>query len=79
MFDIFVWQQLAYGLEARWVEATEKREESDFFYRCVRSLATDSRKNPILITLQDGFGIDIDQEKLEDEADLTVEILFGER
>lgn len=64
-----IWQQLAYGLSARWVEATEKRKESDFFYRCVNSLATDSSKNPITVVLQDGFGIDLDEEKLAREAD----------
>ncbi len=74
-----IWQQLAYGLGAQWVEATEKREESDYFYRCVRSLATDSSKNPIEITLKDGFGIDLDEEKLAGEADQMVEIVPAER
>lgn len=69
-----IWQQLACGLGARWVEATEKRKESDFYYRCVNSLATDSSKNPIPVTLRDGFGIDLDEEKLAAEADRTAEV-----
>lgn len=69
-----IWQQLASGLSARWVEATEKRKESDFFYRCVNSLATDSSKNPVSVTLRDGFGIDLDEKKLACEADRTEEI-----
>ena len=74
-----IWQQLAYGLGARWVEAAEKRNESDFFYRCVRSLATDSSQNPVTFTLKDGFGIDLDEEKLAAETDLFEEILPAKR
>lgn len=69
-----IWQQLACGLSARWVEATEKRKESDFFYRCVNSLATDSSQNPVTVTLKDGFGIDLNEERLACEADRFVEI-----
>ena len=68
-----IWQQLASGLGARWVEATEKRKESDFYYRCVRSLATDSRRNPISISWREGFGIDLDEELLSREADAVAE------
>lgn len=69
-----IWQQLAAGLAARWVEATEKRNESDFYYCCVKSLATDSRYNPIRIDLKDGFGIDLDEAKLTEEVDLKEEV-----
>ena len=69
-----VWQQLAAGLGARWVEATEKRDESDFYYRCVRSLATDSAHNPISIALKDGFGVELDEEQLAKEADKAIEV-----
>ncbi|MGI5990334.1 MAG: hypothetical protein ACOX78_08785 [Lachnospiraceae bacterium] len=63
-----IWQQTAAGLQAEWVEATEKRKESDFYCRCVRSLATDSSVNPIQIRLQPGYGIDIDEELLLQEC-----------
>ncbi len=69
-----IWQQLAFGLGARWVEATEKRAESDFYYRCVRHLATDSTHNPISIQLENGFGIDLDEVRLSREADCAVEV-----
>ena len=69
-----VWQQLAAGLGARWVGATEKRNESDFYYRCVRSLATDSSRNPIGIELKNGFGLDLDEGVLAEEADRVVEV-----
>lgn len=62
------------GLSARWVEATEKRMESDFFYRCVNSLATDSSQNPVTVTLKDGFGIDLNEERLACEAERFAEI-----
>ena len=55
-----IWQQLASGLGARWVEATEKRRESDFYYRCVNDLATDSTHNPIFIQWKKGFGINLE-------------------
>lgn len=61
------------------MEATEKRKESDFFYQCVRSLATDSSENPVKVRLKDGFGIDLDEEKLAAETDLFEEILPAER
>lgn len=69
-----VWQQLAAGLGARWVEATEKRTESDFYYRCVRSLVTNSSHNPITVTLKDGFGLDLNEKLLSAEADRAVEV-----
>lgn len=64
-----IWQQLAAGLGAKWVEATEKRNESDFYYSSVRSLATDSNVNPICVQLKPGFGIDLDEEKLKNQVD----------
>lgn len=69
-----IWQQLASGLDARWVEATEKRKESDFYYSCVNSLATDSRHNPISIQWKNGFGIDLDEARLARSADSAVEV-----
>jgi len=64
-----IWQQLASGLNARWVEATEKRNESDFYYRSIRSMATDSADDPITVDLKPGFGIEIDEKKLALETD----------
>lgn len=69
-----IWQQAASGLGAAWVEATEKRGESDFYYRCVRSLATDSSQNPISVHLRPGFGIELDEEALGLETDQKAEV-----
>lgn len=63
-----IWQQIASGLHAEWVETTEKRVESDFYYRCVRKIATDSSRNPIQIHLQPGFGLDLDENCLRKEC-----------
>lgn len=65
-----IWQQLAAGLSAEWVEATEKEVESDFYYDAVIKIPTDSRKNPIMPDRNGfGFGIYLDEQKLEKAAD----------
>ena len=65
-----IWQQLAVGLSARWVEATEKEEDSVFYYGCVEKIPTDSRTNPIKFCPDCyGFGIRLDEEKLALAAD----------
>lgn len=64
-----IWQQLALGMQASWVEATEKPAESDDYYSCVKHLATDSNTAPIKIdTSVYGFGIELDDEKLAQNA-----------
>lgn len=68
-----IWQQLAVGLSADWVEATEKELESDFYYSCVTSIPTDSRRNPISPDRKSfGFGIYLDENRLEKMADQVV-------
>lgn len=70
-----IWQQLAAGLDADWVEATEKEDESDFYYDAVIKLPTESRKNPICPDQSAyGFGIYLDEEKLEKAADQVVTV-----
>lgn len=65
-----IWQQLAYGLGAAWVEATEKTIESKGFFECVKFLATDSSTAPIKIdTSVYGFGAVLDSERLAAIAD----------
>ena len=59
-----VWQQIAIGLGAEWVEATEKEKESRFYYDAVEDIPTDSRSNPISVKPCYGFGIYIDEKKL---------------
>ena len=59
-----VWQQIAIGLGAEWVEATEKEKESRFYYDAVEDIPTDSRNNPISVKPCYGFGIYLDEKKL---------------
>lgn len=68
------WQQIAVALHAKWVEATEKRTESDFYYRCVKQMATDSHTNPISIEWKNGFGVVIDEDKMAKETDALIEV-----
>lgn len=68
-----IWQQMAIGLSAQWVEATEKEEDSDFYYECVESLPTDSHTNPIAYNANHyGFGIYLNEKKLAEAADQVV-------
>lgn len=70
-----IWQQLAAWLEADWVEATEKEGESDFYFRAVRSLPTDSRQNPIPVQPETaGFGLVLDESALREQAAAVREI-----
>ena len=70
-----VWQQLAVGLEAAWVEATEKAEESDFYYKAVISIPTDSSHNPITPKDCHGFGIYLNEDILKANTDTVFTIV----
>ncbi|MEK8129509.1 enolase C-terminal domain-like protein [Paenibacillus filicis] len=61
-----VWQQLAIGLSADWVEALEKPGESDAFEACVTAQAT-SRTSDGRVSMDTGapgFGLELDEERL---------------
>jgi L-alanine-DL-glutamate epimerase-like enolase superfamily enzyme len=65
-----VWQQLAIGLAADWVEALEKPGESDMFEACVNAQAT-SRTSDGRVTLTElapGFGLELDHEQLKEKC-----------
>lgn len=59
-----VWQQLAIGLGASWVEAVEKPSDSDFYFQCIQRMATEPRRMPIEYKPAPGFGLELDEEKL---------------
>ncbi|MEK3912287.1 enolase C-terminal domain-like protein [Paenibacillus sp. FSL H7-0331] len=61
-----VWQQLAIGLGADWVEALEKPGESEGFESCILTQATSrSAEGQVCVTEPAaGFGLYIDQERL---------------
>ncbi len=59
------WQQLAMAMNASWVEAIEKTEDSDGFLNSVISCNTDSSRNPIALDEKvNGFGLVLDEKKL---------------
>ena len=59
------WQQMAIGLGASWVEALEKKEDSEAYLECIVSKATyrDTNGN-FTADLKPGFGLQIDEDKL---------------
>lgn len=60
-----IWQQLALGLGAVWVEAIEKDQDSDVFRNAIISCNTDSSRNYIGYDDKNpGFGLLLDEEKL---------------
>ncbi len=66
-----IWQQIAIGAGASWVETIEKPQESDVFMKCVKEIATQRSKNG-LVSLKEkrpGFGLVMDDEKLRQLAD----------
>ena len=68
-----VWQQLAVGLGAVWVEALEKPAESGVFLRCVTSQPTvyaDGRTR--VVDWRPGFGLDVDVPRLRQTATAAV-------
>lgn len=70
------WQQLAIGLGASWVEAIEKPQESIVFSQCVKKMSTSINDNGMseITELRPGFGIEMDETKLEKMADNFVRL-----
>jgi hypothetical protein len=70
------WQQLAIGLGASWVEALEKPQESDVFQQCVKRKSTilNSLGKVEIKKMYPGFGLEMDEAKLEKMADKTVHL-----
>ena len=62
-----VWQQLAIGLGADWVEALEKPQESDPFLACVTGCATyqDDAGRIAVHSGRPGFGLVLDEDAFE--------------
>jgi L-alanine-DL-glutamate epimerase-like enolase superfamily enzyme len=70
------WQQLAIGIGASWVEALEKPQESDIFQHCVKQISTKINTNGKveLVHLYSGFGLEMDDKKLEEMSDKFVQL-----
>lgn len=63
------WQQLAIGLGADWVEATEKDNESDLYREALRDTAIIYKDNAYnLIRGKHGFGVEMDERVLSKYA-----------
>lgn len=70
-----IWQQIAIGLGADWVEAVEKCGDSDAYRSAIVSIATESTKNPISMNhLAHGFGIVLDGRAIDRMAERTIHI-----
>lgn len=70
-----IWQQVAIGLEAAWVEAVEKDGDSDAFEQTILSIATKRMHNPIALQSHvTGFGIQLDLRRLESIASKTIHL-----
>lgn len=65
-----VWQQLAIGLEADWVEALEKNGDSDDFYKAVLDISTKTDQYGAISYSKEkyGFGLNLDIERLRQDA-----------
>lgn len=68
-----LWQQLAVGLSAQWVEAVEKDGDSDGYRKAVISLPTKQQDGKIHYAPQcTGFGLELDEGKIRQEANETL-------
>ena len=65
-----VWQQLAIGLEADWVEALEKEGDSDDFYEAVIDISTKADQYGAISYAKEkhGFGLSLDVNRLRKDA-----------
>ena len=69
------WQQIAIGLNATWVEAIEKKEDSKNYLECLQSKATKKDANGYYsFKPKPGFGIELDTSRLEKISELYIEI-----
>jgi hypothetical protein len=64
-----VWQQIAVGVGAAWVEALEKPQESDVFPRAARTATAQQPDGRFGVAeLHPGFGTEVDEELLRSES-----------
>ena len=69
------WQQIAIGLNATWVEAIEKKEDSKLYLECLQSTATKKESNGYYsYQPAPGFGLEIDTDQLKKVSELYLEV-----
>jgi len=69
------WQQIAIGLDATWVEAIEKKEDSKLYLECLQSTATKKDANGYYsYQPKPGFGVELDTNRLKKVSTLYMEV-----
>lgn len=69
------WQQIAIGLGASWVEAIEKKEDSESYLDCVLSKPSfRDKQGKFAMDPEPGFGLVMDEKHLAKVADQVVEL-----
>ncbi len=69
------WQQIAIGVDATWVEAIEKKEDSKMYLECLQSTATKKEANGYYsFKPKPGFGVELDADRLKKVCELYIEI-----
>lgn len=69
------WQQLAIGVGADWVEAIEKKEDSELYSNCIIKSPTKKLSNGFYaLDEAPGFGLVLDDERLKKECGLYMEV-----
>ena len=69
------WQQIAIGVGAVWVEAIEKKGDSDEFIKCITSRATfRNPKGTFSLDPKPGFGLEIDIKRLKEICPINFKI-----
>ncbi len=69
------WQQIAIGLNATWVEAIEKKEDSKLYLECLQSTATKKDANGYYsYQPKPGFGVELETNRLKKISELYVEV-----
>ena len=69
------WQQIAIGLDATWVEAIEKKEDSKLYLECLQSTATKKDANGYYsYQPKPGFGVELDTNRLKKVSTFYMEV-----
>ena len=69
------WQQIAIGVDATWVDAIEKKEDSKTYLECLESTATKKEDNGYYsFKPKPGFGLELDSDRLKKVSELYIEI-----
>ena len=69
------WQQIAIGTGASWVEAIEKKEDSELYMKCILKSPTMKQANGFYaLKPAPGFGLELDEKRLRAVCQLYIEV-----